>query len=690
MSPSATPPSAPPPNATPPSATAPTSLRSDTTLSIDPATDGPDWPQCDHHGATGRCRGRRTGPHTACLAHVDAAQRAAHLAALSPGADLDHRGTPFTQSLLDDVLAALRDPVTGRHLVGRAEFDEAQFGGDVLFDEVDFTGVASFGRARFDGGVRFRATCFGADARFGEMVVAEDAWFDGSDLRAGVWFRRATVGAALRFQVEEVGGRAVFDGLTTGGNAEFTGVGFRELAGFTGVAIAGEAWFDGAEFDDEVSFARAGIAGKAWFDGAVFLRPADFGGATMGQDVSFGDARFERGAGFREVTIGGDTEFHRTDIQGDVDFRKATFLRTARLGPLVFAGLLDLSEATFQSAVTIEAAAKRLRCRRTRWASTAALRLRHADVDFEDAVLEFPVSVAGRSRPFVTDDGTQPDETGLTAPRVRVTSLRGTDAAHLLLADVDLTDCLFVETVHLDQLRLEGHCPLPEVPAGIRLRRWPPVRWTRRRTLIEEHHWRAAGRHAGGWNSAPTGTDVREPAALAPVYRRLRKALEDGRNEPGAADFYYGEMEMRRHDRRSPRGERALLLLYWAASGYGLRATRAVGWLLLAMTATVLAMMVWGVPKDDPRPRSTGQVTGTGFTLTTDKAEPVNPEGPYSRRLSDERFEKALRVVINSVVFRSSGQDLTTAGTYIEMGSRILEPALIGLTVLAVRSRVKR
>ncbi|MFE5945337.1 pentapeptide repeat-containing protein [Streptomyces sp. NPDC056480] len=574
--------------------------------------------------------------------------------------------------------------------MGRAEFDEARFSGDVQFDQVDFTDVVSFGRARFDGGVCFRATRFGSDARFGETTVAEDTWFDGSDLCAGVWFRQAVLGAALRFQVAEVGGRAVFDGLTAAGDVEFTGVEFREVAGFSGVAVDGEAWFDGTVFHKEARFDGAGIARKAWFDGAVFRQAADFAGATLGQDVSFGDARFERGAGFREVTIGGDAEFHRTGIVGDVVFRKATFLRTARLGPLVFAGLLDLSEASFHSAVTIEAAVKELRCRRTRWGSTAALRLRHATVDFGDAVLEFPVSIAGRSRPFVSDDGTQPEESGLTDPRVRVTSLRGTDAAHLVLADVDLTGCLFAETVHLDQLGLAGRCPLPEVPAGIQRRGWLPVRWTRRRTLIEEHHWRAARRHTDGWTPAPAGTDVREPAAVAPVYRQLRKALEDGKNEPGAADFYYGEMEMRRHDRESPRGERALLLLYWAASGYGLRATRALGWLLLAMTATVLAMMVWGLPKDDPTARSTGQITGTGFTVTTDTADPVNPQGPYGRRLSDERFEKALRVVINSVVFRSSGQDLTAAGTYIEMTSRILEPALIGLTVLAVRSRVKR
>jgi hypothetical protein len=42
------------------------------------------------------------------------------------------------------------------------------------------------------------------------------------------------------------------------------------------------------------------------------------------------------------------------------------------------------------------------------------------------------------------------------------------------------------------------------------------------------------------------------------------------------------------------------------------------------------------------------------------------------------------------VVFRSSGQDLTTTGTYIEMASRLTEPILLDLAVLAARKRVKR
>ena len=78
---------------------------------------------------------------------------------------------------------------------------------------------------------------------------------------------------------------------------------------------------------------------------------------------------------------------------------------------------------------------------------------------------------------------------------------------------------------------------------------------------------------------------------------------------------------------------------------------------------------------------------GGRVTFEIDKNDPQNPVGD---RFTGKRFEKALNVTFNSVVFRSSGQDLATAGTYIEMASRVTEPVLLGLAVLAVRSRVKR
>ncbi len=264
------------------------------------------------------------------------------------------------------------------------------------------------------------------------------------------------------------------------------------------------------------------------------------------------------------------------------------------------AGTLDLSEAVFERAVTIETAAKTVRCSWTRWASTAALRLRHAKVDLSDAVLEFPVSISARARPFIPFHFEMREPPELADPRVRAQSLRGVDAAHLVLTDIDLTDCRFAVTIHPDQLRLEGRCLLAATPSGLHRRGLWPVRWAPRRILAEEHHWRAAraGTDAGIWTAASGGEQVLEPAALAPVYRQLRKAFEDGKDEPGAADFYYGEMEMRRHDTDTPRAEQALPAVYWALSGYGLRASRALGWLLAAMTVTVLAMMLWGLPQE--------------------------------------------------------------------------------------------
>ncbi|WP_180303999.1 hypothetical protein [Streptomyces sp. JV178] len=47
-------------------------------------------------------------------------------------------------------------------------------------------------------------------------------------------------------------------------------------------------------------------------------------------------------------------------------------------------------------------------------------------------------------------------------------------------------------------------------------------------------------------------------------------------------------------------------------------------------------------------------------------------------------------MTLNSVVFRFSRQDLTTTGTYIETTSRLTEPDLLGLAVLAIRNRVQR
>ncbi|MFJ1964036.1 pentapeptide repeat-containing protein [Streptomyces massasporeus] len=494
---------------------------------------------------------------------MDEADRDAYLATLVPYADLDHRGTTFTDHLLRDLLNALRETTNGFPCLGRARFDEAYFGGD---------------------------------ADFGEALFADDARFD-----RAVFL-----------------GNARFDSVTFRGDACFREVSFAQGAGFSSAAMESRAWFVGARFET-----------------------------------------------------------------------------ASRLGPMLCRTDVVLDSAVFGAPVTVQIVSDTVTCVGTRWISTARMHLRYAEVDLTDAVLEYPLTVSARRRPFPVRSGVTEPNLGDKAPDVFLTSVDGVDAAQLVLNDIDLSVCQFAGAIHLDQLRVDGWCTFASTPAHTR--RYPPSLrlWTARQTLAEEHHWRsqaARTARARGWTPPPDNVASLQPAALASLYRQLRKSLEDGKNEPDAADFYYGEMEMRRHDRRRPPAERGLLTAYWALSGYGLRALRVLAWLGVAMAATVVALLLWGLPTDDPKPETTGRQVAVGqdIRLTTDTPDPVNPTGPWTERLNTERFERALRVVINSVVFRSSGQDLTTAGTYTEMASRITEPILLGLAILAIRNRVKR
>jgi hypothetical protein len=195
---------------------------------------------------------------------------------------------------------------------------------------------------------------------------------------------------------------------------------------------------------------------------------------------------------------------------------------------------------------------------------------------------------------------------GGRSPRPRLLSLCGVDVTGVILSGLDLSACLFHGTHKLDRMRIEGS-PFATTPSGWRFGRvgdqGPPAwRWTRRWALAEEHRWRASRYHLvaacgrphpkrAGWYpptvQSPEWLAQRTeqplhplpPGRVASFYRALRKAREDSKNEPGAADLYYGEMEMRRLEPATPWSEPFILNLYWLASGYGLRGLGALAWL---------------------------------------------------------------------------------------------------------------
>jgi len=259
-------------------------------------------------------------------------------------------------------------------------------------------------------------------------------------------------------------------------------------------------------------------------------------------------------------------------------------------------------------------------------------------------------------------------------------------ALGLGLANINLTHCRFAGAHNVDKLRLEANVAFGLSPAR--------AGWERRQVIAEESAWRnkiaektindsrwsrriesvwlhkIAEDPSGSWTNPDwpsylddiPNPDALEPAAIASLYRALRKGREDVKDEPGAADFYYGEMEMRRHSRgrddtrNKSRGLVSYIVLtaYWLLSGYGLRAWRSFAALVIVIAGIAAAFCLWG------------------FTRSTS-------------------YWKSLLFSFRSTISLTDTQvNLTAWGGLFQALLRLTGPVLLALTLLALRGRVKR
>jgi hypothetical protein len=327
---------------------------------------------------------------------------------------------------------------------------------------------------------------------------------------------------------------------------------------------------------------------------------------------------------------------------------------------------LILDEAVFHERARVEVAAAAVCCLRTRFPAGVQLRVRWAQVVLDDADLAVRSTLTDAPRfEYVVERRwagalQRVQATGIRDGQPQLLSMRGADVAGLAVAGVDLRACRFADADHLDQLHIE-ESDFASTPRG-----W---RWTTRQVIAEEHHWRAThgpkDRRAGWYQPAQQppaclAVESLTAAQVAALYRALRKGQEDSKDAPGAADFYYGEMELRRHDPAKPKAERLVLLLYWLFSGYALRAGRALAWLLgiLAVASVLLAA--------------------------------VGLEQPAADWSFAARLGTAALVALEGAVFRASEQPLTYLGRLIQAALRFAGPILLGLAVLSIRGRVNR
>jgi len=412
---------------------------------------------------------------------------------------------------------------------------------------------------------------------------------------------------------------ADFTGLRFG-HADFTGARFMYSANFRNVIFEGRADFTdvrfgthgqsfaGARFDDEVTFACSPTA----TDEVRRTMALHLSAATLAKG-----ARFD-GRHFRHQRPGDQFDVNLNDAQAGGNL---IFIDVVCDGTIVLDRLIPTAPIT-------------------------VLAPTGSRVSLVELILTEPLTITARVYG-------QPDAGPAAAPTQLVSLVNATLEAPLTIGDgIALTDCRLIGATGLDHLRVTGVDPM-----------WPVLR--HRRVIADElRMWHAPGKQPHG--AEPLAPDPRQ---LESVYRQLRAALEATRAAPAAADFYYGEMEMRRLSCRPRQFEKSLLMIYKLISGYGLRAYRAIATylvLLLTITALLRYRTDWFVADRTAAAGSAG--------LAFDQFWDV--------------FAIAARASVNVLSAVTTG--LTAAGTMLFILLRLAGPATIALAILALRARVQR
>ncbi|MEU2004496.1 pentapeptide repeat-containing protein [Rhodococcus sp. NPDC019627] len=545
-----------------------------------------------------------------------------------------------------------------------------------------------------------------------------------------------------------------FGGATFTGDAEFGGAQFTGRAGFRGATFTGGAGFDKATFAGGAQFYGVTFAGDAWFYGVTFAGDAEFvqamftragfDGATFTGDAEFLDATFTGEAEFRKSKFAGDAAFQGATFTGDVLFNEAAFTSGAGFyGALAKSWNLSLAQflsldpgpwigsevilvgASFHVRSRVVITASTTDCSRLQAREGAHLLIRSREVDLSDAeflrrsilagpgaVSASPTRIASRLDPggrphewdqlseiqrapwqvrksvfeFARQLATDLDEDHV--PGCSVMSLSRANVGNLVISGIALGECSFAGAHELDKMRIDEKCSFGWTPE------WSWRRpFTRRRVIVEEIRWRQV--HTKGWGEAGPSEELLPALEIAGIYRDLRKGLEDAKNEPGAADFYYGEMEMRRlagrepvhtRDRTSPWVERALLYAYWALSGYGLRASRALAALALVLIGSAVLFTHSTFAALTPLAERIVAVD-----LATGSVTHARPEATTESPSFITALEFSARESLSLLQTRSTATLTTTPlGTLLDFLVRLLGPLLLALAAFAVRGRTKR
>jgi hypothetical protein len=406
---------------------------------------------------------------------------------------------------------------------------------------------------------------------------------------------------------------------------DFRGVWFPEKASFEGVQFSSNADFHGASFSAGADFRGAGFGGGADFSEASFNADACFSGANFSGDASFREAIFNARADFNADR---NAKINAASFKGRADFHKAGFRGRADFYQVSFSADAIFYEARFDADAYF---------RRVRFSADADFTRSeiNAKADFSYATFAGHALFAG--------DGDHPvfgKHSYLKLEHARIEKPERGSFHTLRLSphwfvNVDARKFEFVNVDWSNNLK--------------RLKREVEIL----RPLV---------------SSAPH-------RLLSIAYRQLAVNAEENHRYGEASDFRYGSMELRRLERpRDGNGLHVLHWLYWMASGYGERVTRAV--VVLAVLWLVFACLY----------------TRTGFERRT---SPDNTEKTIV--LQEDEVGKPLpfkRALIYSFAVMSlqkpDPKPITNAAHSLVILETILGPIQAAMFALAIRRRFMR
>jgi uncharacterized protein YjbI with pentapeptide repeats len=459
--------------------------------------------------------------------------------------------------------------------------------------------------------------------------------------------------------------RIELKGTTFHDNADFSHSVITETADFTDAVFLGEATFIDTKFEPVARFNGASFALAANFSDAVFADAASCGSTRFDGETKFHRTHFKQICSMLHTRFSGKVSFHYAkffdawDTAGawcsaDFNCHGITCEKVDGVGKIQVDGIANFHESRWLEHVSMDLRAPQISYEKATFQQGFDL-IASGYVDLSQVRVGAASRVRGGlfwrmdSDHYVTNADGEP-------PMAAITSLRGADAEQLLLVHCDLSSCRFAGAHNLDKLHLDGKALFGSSPDGLS--------WTSRQTIADEHDWRAEH----GWESwALEGRGHNrywaKPDAqlIADIYRSLRKRQEDAKDSPGASDFYYGEMEMRRHaghdsGNRYSWIETRLVFFYWLLAGYGLRASRSLGWLVAIVLAAAVPLSLWGFH---------------------------DPGQNYGRSL--------LFAIQSSVSLRRAPEaSLAVGGEVVELALRLTGPVLFGLALLSLRGRLRR